>query len=606
MSQLFNLPFVPALDLSGHFIGAATLLFYASGTSVPAGVYADADLSVSLGAVVSADSYGRFPAIYLDDTVTYRVVLKDSFGATVGDVDPIGISPFGDARTFSTVSDMLASPILPHAAGTIWRAGGYTYSEASSSATDQHLTTAGGVKLYAIPVGGALSVDAFNVPKDGVTDSYPAFLAAYNASPDGATIIVPHIPVGYYLSADPDNRSKSVTWELEANTALSGPGMGDPSSGAGTFGSLYTNPWLRVLGSQRTLGFGTIDSPAGGAIIGDSWEFEPDPLTGWPVNFTGTVTNGSATITGISPSQIARVYKGCRITSAVGQWGWNGTQTVNLRVLSVDHEAGSITVGQDVYGNWVNAPFLFLGATTTGASFTVHKRQWFAGRYEGLDTGTQDASIPGELHYEICNPVMNITGAPGAMYEFDLNVYADTADYCRALFITGSGNAHNDKLIGIDLQRGGESPWATAVSIRNATVGLFTNAQFPIKIDTEYTNIRTDAVEKIGYGIHFNNISGPKGALFEGAQLSNGGDTVWLQRATDASPTGTFMNLFAADGVTRLGYWSVSGEVHASGMHVLDGFDLNLGSSYTPGAPAATGYTTIKIRGVTYKVLVSS
>jgi hypothetical protein len=134
--------------------------------------------------------------------------------------------------------------------------------------------------------------------------------------------------------------------------------------------------------------------------------------------------------------------------------GWNGTQTVNLRVLSVDHQAGSITVGQDVYGTGSTRRSSF--ATTTGTSFTVHKRQWFAGRYEGLDTGTQDASIPGELHYEICNPVMNITGAPGAMYEFNLNVYADTADYCRALFITGSGDAHNDKLIGIDLQRGGK------------------------------------------------------------------------------------------------------------------------------------------------------
>jgi hypothetical protein len=66
------------------------------------------------------------------------------------------------------------------------------------------------------------------------------------------------------------------------------------------------------------------------------------------------------------------------------------------------------------------------------------------------------------------------------------------------------------------------------------------------------------------------------------------------------------MNLFAADGATRLGYWSTSGEIHANGVHVLDGFDLNLGSTYTAGAPAATGYTTIKIRGISYKVLVSS
>jgi hypothetical protein len=74
----------------------------------------------------------------------------------------------------------------------------------------------------------------------------------------------PHIPAGY-LSADPDNRSKSVTWELEANTAL-------VPEWASQFWRLArldrSNPWLRVLGSQRTL-----DSARSipGAIIGDAW-----------------------------------------------------------------------------------------------------------------------------------------------------------------------------------------------------------------------------------------------------------------------------------------------------------------------------------------------
>jgi hypothetical protein len=90
-----------------------------------------------------------------------------------------------EAQRFPTVAAMLASAIPARGTGRVWRASSFSYVEASASSADYHLITAGGVKLYAIPVGGVLSVEAFNAPNDGVADSYPAFLAAYNASPAG-------------------------------------------------------------------------------------------------------------------------------------------------------------------------------------------------------------------------------------------------------------------------------------------------------------------------------------------------------------------------------------------------------------------------------------
>jgi len=60
--------------------------------------------------------------------------------------------------------------------------GGYSYKAAASSATDQHLTTtAGSQKLYVLPSGGRMLVDAFGPPRDGVTFDDATVLTALNA-----------------------------------------------------------------------------------------------------------------------------------------------------------------------------------------------------------------------------------------------------------------------------------------------------------------------------------------------------------------------------------------------------------------------------------------
>ena len=61
-----------------------------------------------------------------------------------------------------------ASVVPPE--GAVLTAGGHCYSVCAASATDHHLTTAGGLKLKALPRGGAIELEALGAPNDATTD----------------------------------------------------------------------------------------------------------------------------------------------------------------------------------------------------------------------------------------------------------------------------------------------------------------------------------------------------------------------------------------------------------------------------------------------------
>ena len=81
-----------ALDANGNPLSGAQWFFYATGTSTPQAVYANASLATSLGATVTADSGGQFVPIYFDATKTYRGILKTAGGTTLRDIDPANAS----------------------------------------------------------------------------------------------------------------------------------------------------------------------------------------------------------------------------------------------------------------------------------------------------------------------------------------------------------------------------------------------------------------------------------------------------------------------------------------------------------------------------------
>lgn len=88
MATLFTLPREQILDLNGDPYPGAVAEFYEAGTTTPANVYSDSALSTSLGSSVTADSAGRFDEIYLGPLI-YKVIIKDSGGTTIYEVDDI-------------------------------------------------------------------------------------------------------------------------------------------------------------------------------------------------------------------------------------------------------------------------------------------------------------------------------------------------------------------------------------------------------------------------------------------------------------------------------------------------------------------------------------
>ena len=92
------------------------------------------------------------------------------------------------------VATLLADTALTYSnvsAGVIirTRAEGFAYVVAISSATNHHVTTAGGVKLYVQAGDSGYNVKAFGAKGDGITDDTTAIRAAISAVPNNSTVV---------------------------------------------------------------------------------------------------------------------------------------------------------------------------------------------------------------------------------------------------------------------------------------------------------------------------------------------------------------------------------------------------------------------------------
>lgn len=92
--QLFYDPVARPLSSAGATMPLCYYNFYASGTTTPAAVYQDSALTLpfptnSAGLyVVTADSTGAFPPIFLNPVTIYRVQLYNAANTQLEDVDP--------------------------------------------------------------------------------------------------------------------------------------------------------------------------------------------------------------------------------------------------------------------------------------------------------------------------------------------------------------------------------------------------------------------------------------------------------------------------------------------------------------------------------------
>jgi microcystin-dependent protein len=88
----FSWPNTFSVSAAGVPRVGAQLFFYATGTNTPQNTYADSALTVANLNPLIADADGQFGNIFLLPSPNYRVVLEDSAGNTIWDMDPIGPS----------------------------------------------------------------------------------------------------------------------------------------------------------------------------------------------------------------------------------------------------------------------------------------------------------------------------------------------------------------------------------------------------------------------------------------------------------------------------------------------------------------------------------
>lgn len=86
--QIFTQPSQQALDTAANVLSGATLTFSLTGTSTPTNAYSDSGLTTPVANPLSANSAGVFIPVFLDPTVSYRIVLKTQAGAVLQTWDP--------------------------------------------------------------------------------------------------------------------------------------------------------------------------------------------------------------------------------------------------------------------------------------------------------------------------------------------------------------------------------------------------------------------------------------------------------------------------------------------------------------------------------------
>lgn len=204
-----------ALDGNASPYAGAKWTFFLSGTSTPANVYADANLSTSLGSSVTADAGGKFVPIYFDSSVKYRGVLKNADASvTIYDIDPInpgviaefglgtgaGLVGFDQSETYTagSLGDRLSKEVYVTDPPFNATGNGVTYDTAAVQAAIAHLKDLGGGILKFPPgnyrIASSLVVDFDGLILDGAGQEQTQLWIQHNGAAISFTSAVANLP----------------------------------------------------------------------------------------------------------------------------------------------------------------------------------------------------------------------------------------------------------------------------------------------------------------------------------------------------------------------------------------------------------------------------
>ena len=573
------------IDRTGVSAGGS-IYFYHTGTSVLAPIYTDINLTSPAANPVVSDSSGALPEVFLDPSVTYRRYIVYADGST-DNADPLEQTGFG----------ALTEPDGAALVGFLQAGTGAVARSVQDKARD---------------IINALD---FGIPSDGTSDAYPALSEAIAAARVGQTIFIPYPSSGYYyLSADPlgyRTQDRSITIEIENGTKFIGPGADQVNS----FNHLSTNGYLFAEGvNLQYYGDSGGHYPGGGAIK-FNLEYLNDDASDYPLALTGTLTNGSAVVSGVSAATIAKLRPGMLVTCTASgfpaiQNGGNGGTTVY--VWSIDRVNNSFTMAQLIGSPPSLADYSWAGSTQS-ASFTIQYITNPVAQYIGMDSGNNPS--PYVTHCAQNIGVIARSGVTGYYEgtEIDVQNYSGgTAKTC-GMFILTDGNA--DGTWGVRVGASNHR-WQTGAIIANSSLGLEINAaDAGIVIDDQYWDAGAGSSITTGVGIKtYYTPRTPANEVMNVTQMRDGAAILMLSRKTDTSPSGygRFLSCFNAAGTNELfivgidgsitsyaasncnGSTTSSGGIATNGLTLRGGTNLQLGQTAQTATKTATGkYITL-------------
>jgi|GEM_PF-5385809 len=314
------------------------------------------------------------------------------------------------SRFIPTVSALKASTISAQGSGKTYSAGGHRYVEASSAATDHHLTTAAGVKLYLEPeANGLLNAKGLGAVADGV-DNFGMVTHGYNAL-TGSKFYTMNLwtATTVYAVGDLITHQGGIPttqpW-VRYYAASTGHTAADFTAEVANWTEVF--PWNWTTGISYTAGdivFNQADDrgyvcitahTSGASLAADSVNWEAGALTGtdnsavmdlcitllhekglaayWPAGTYKFDTPDYATVAG---GNAVHNFKECeaifiqgearqtkflinetsdRLVTTVAQSFWlDGRQTTTDPVVRDEHSIISIT-GVEFHGRWSHAP----------------------------------------------------------------------------------------------------------------------------------------------------------------------------------------------------------------------------------------------------------
>jgi fibronectin-binding autotransporter adhesin len=188
------------------------------------------------------------------------------------------------------------------------------------------------------------------------------------------------------------------------------------NDGTGTIGG---NSTITKAGIGSWVLTNAASSYQGGTVISDGI-LVAKGNQGASASLSGTFTNGSATITGVSPDDIAKVTVGDML------YGWNTNTNAAVAVTAIDAVAGTVTMGTTT-SNQVTGVYTFEKSTPTGIFGRSHGALVLGNADTTTNNGSPSLLIDGA--YTIAHPVTIADQATTGAYTLGGRSASDAATF---------------------------------------------------------------------------------------------------------------------------------------------------------------------------------